>query len=380
MAKSRILQLVEDLKVGGAERVIAEMAKGLDREKFAVCVWCLARGGEIADELEESGIQTKILDIQNYHNPIQAIKFVRLLRKEGPDIIHCHGYFASVIGRIAAKLSGVPALISHVHSTYWNYRKRHILMERILSFLTHKIVCCSEAVKKFVTECEGIKPSKVMVIYNGVDEEKFFLRKNSSSLKTQLGIHPEDSVVGTISSLAPHKGQADLIRAAPAVFESFPHVRILIVGDGMLREKLENLTRDLKIQDRVIFAGTRTDAAQLLSLMDVFVLPSSSREGLGLAIIEAMACEKPVVATAVGGIPEVVLNGETGFLVPPRNPDALARAIGELLHNPQKAKEMGRRGRMRFEEKFTRKKMISEIEALYQSLIAQPKMTHDETL
>ena len=129
----------------------------------------------------------------------------------------------------------------------------------------------------------------------------------------------------------------------------------------------------------IILTGTRKDVPKMLSVMEVFVLPSSSREGLGIAIIEAMAAEKPVVATDIGGIPEAVKKGETGFLVPPGDPGALAKAIIELLQNPEKAKEMGKKGRTRFKEKFTRKKMLSEIDALYQSSISQRK-SKDETV
>ena len=373
MEKIKALHIVEDLKIGGAERVIADIAAGLDKKNFEVSVLCVTRGGEIADELIEQGIEVKILGIFSYHNPLNILKLARLLRKERPDIVHTHGYFGSVIGRIAAKLAGVLIFINHVHSTYWEYRKSHILMEKFLSLFTHKIICCSKAVEDFVRDQERIKPAKTLVIYNGVDEDRFSAPKDPSSLKTQLGIDSGDSVVGTVSSLTPHKGHEHLFQAAPMILEACAPVKFLIVGEGILREKLEKLTKNLNLFSKVIFAGTRKNIPDLLSAMDIFVLPSSSREGLGISIIEAMATEKPVVATDIGGIPEVIKNGETGYLVPPRNPEALAQAIIKLLQNPAKAKAMGKQGRIRFKEKFTKKRMLSGVENLYEALINQKR-------
>jgi len=380
MQKIRALHLVEDLKIGGAERIIATIATGLNKQNFDVIIWCIARGGEVADELKEAGVKVNILGIFNYHNPINILKLARLLKKAKPDIVHTHGYFASVIGRIASKIAGILILINHVHSTYWDYKKRHILMERFLSLFTHKIICCSKAVEDFVRDHERIKPAKTLVIYNGVDGDRFSLPKNTSSVKAQLGIDSGDSVVGIISSLTPHKGHKYLFQAAPMILDASPPAKFLIVGDGILREKLEKQIKNLDLASYVIFTGTRKDIPDLLSTMDIFVLPSCEREGLGISIIEAMAAEKPVVAADIGGIPEVVKNGETGFLIPPRNPEALARAIIELLRNPRKAKTMGKQGRKRFKEKFTNKRMLSEVENLYEALINQKKENQDEKI
>jgi len=372
MKKLSVFHLVEDLKTGGAERVIADIVEGLDRKRFEARVWCLARGGETADELLEKGVEVRILGIWSYHNPLNIIRLSRLLKKEKPDIVHTHGYFASVIGRLAAKKAGLPIIITHVHSTYWEYKKRHLLIERYLSRCTHRIICCSEAVKNFVTGHEKIKEDKTVVIYNGVDEERFLPLQDPSPARARLGIDRESPVVGTVSSLTPHKGQKYLIQAAAKIREKYPATRFLIVGDGPLRQSLEEQALGLSLQSSLIFTGARRDIPDLLSLMDIFVLPSSSREGLGIAIIEGMAMEKPTVATDIGGIPEVVQDGETGLLVRPGDSAALAKAIIELIDNPDRAKAMGKKGRNRFAQKFTRKTMLSKIEDLYLGL-AGPK-------
>lgn len=379
MKKLTVIHLVEDMKTGGAERVIADIAEGLDSERYDVRVWCIARGGNTADELVEKGIEVKILGISSYHNPLKILRLKRLLTEAGPDIVHTHGYFASVIGRLSARKAGIPVIFAHVHSTYWDYKRRHILMERKLSRFTHKIICCSRAVENFVKDIEKVGDGKTLVIYNGVDEERFYPMEDAPSIRSELGIDEEALVVGTVSSLTPHKGHEYLIQAASLIHQEFPSAKFLIVGNGPLRTELEDQVKNLKIHPYIIFTGTRKDVPKMLSIMEVFVLPSSSREGLGIAIIEAMAAEKPVVATDIGGIPEAVKKGETGFLVPPGDPGALAKVIIELLQNPEKAKEMGKKGRARFKEKFTRKKMLSEIDALYQSSISQRK-SKDETV
>jgi len=373
MKKLHIIHLVEDLKIGGTERVIADIVEGLDRKRFEARVWCVTRGGETADELVEKGFKVRILGISSYHNPLNIIRLFRLLRKEKPDIIHTHGYFASVIGRLAAKKAGIPTIITHVHSTYWEYKKRHILIERYLSRCTHKIICCSEAVRNFVTDHEKIKEEKTAVIYNGVDEERFSPVQDPPSARARLGIDRGSPVVGTVSSLTPHKGQECLIQAAAKIRETHPSAKFLIVGDGPLRRSLEEQAQRLSLQSSLIFTGARRDIPELLSLIDIFALPSSSREGLGIAIIEAMAMEKPTVASNIGGIPEAVLDGETGLLVRPGDSEALAKAIIELIDDPGRAKAMGKKGRDRFAQKFTGKRMLSSIEDLYLDLTSQKK-------
>lgn len=375
----KVIHLVEDLKIGGAERVIADTALGLDRKKYEPSVWCVTRGGETATELSEKGIEVKILGISSYRNPLNTSKLTRLLKAARPDIVHTHGYFASVIGRLAARRAGTPVILTHVHSTYWEYRKRHIMIERKLSRFTHKIICCSRAVENFVKNTEKITDNKTIVIYNGVDEERFSPLKSPTSIRTEFGMDEETVVVGTVSSLTPHKGHEYLIQAASLVLGTLPSVKFLIVGDGPLRQRLEDQAKNLNIHPAVIFTGTRRDIPEILSLMDVFVLPSHTREGLGIAIIEAMAAERSVVATDIGGIPEVVNNSETGLLVPPGDPKALSKAIIELLQDPSRAKTMGEKGRIRVKEKFTVKKMLSEIENVYQSLVNQRKVKTDDT-
>lgn len=373
MEKIKVLQLVEDLNIGGAEKVIEDISLGLDSQKFDILVWCLSKGGSIADKLQKEGTQVYILGISSYFNPLNIFKLTKLIKETNPDIVHTHGYFASVIGRIAAIFAGIPVLITHVQSMYWDYTKRNIWIEKFLSRFTAAIICCSEAVQDFVTIYEKIDPSKTIVIYNGVDIGKFHNFNNTPTAKIEFGIEPSTSLIGTVSSLTPLKGHTYLLQAVPQILETFSSTKFLFVGDGRLKDELQKQAEDLNISSNVIFMGIRNNIPEFLNALDIFAHPSSIREGLGISILEAMATERPVVATNIGGIPEVVVNGKTGILVPPQNPEALASAVIDLLKNPEKVQEMGKMGKLRVEEKFTTKKMISEIENLYRNLLIEKK-------
>jgi len=368
MKRIKILHLVEDLKIGGLERVTESIVTGLDKDRYDAEVWCLAHGGEIAEDLIEKGIIVKILEMKSYYNPLRIVALSRLMRKEKIKILHTHGYFGSTFGRLAAIMAQVPVVITHVHSTYYGYNKRNILIERFLSFFTDKIVCVSEAVQKFVLEVEGINEKKTLVIYNGVEEPNTYETELNANRKS-FGISDSDIVVITVASLTPHKGHSVLIDAMHVLTQEYQNLRLLIVGDGHLRNDLAEHVKGLELTRNVVFTGLRKDICSLLRLSDIFVLPSLEREGLGMVIIEAMACGLPVIGTRLGGIPEVIEENINGFLVTPENPEELAAAMEKLISDKTARTGMGRAGRKIFEEKFTVAKMIENIESLYDGLI-----------
>lgn len=370
MEKIKVLQLVEDLKIGGAERIIASIAEGLERRKFEISVWCISGGGEIADELKQTEIDIKILDIFSYHNPTNILRLAYLLRKAHPDIVHTHGYFASTFGRLAAILARTPVIVTHAHTTYYGFKKRNFLIERLLSLFTDTIVCVSQAVKRFVVEVEGINEKKTSLIYNGVGEPSFFEVDSDDHVnRKSLGLEEKDIVVVTVASLTPHKGHHVLINAATVVSKRHKNLRLLIVGDGPLRNKLEAYAKELRLSSNIVFTGQRKDIVSLLKLADLFVLPSTEREGLGIALIEAMAKGLPVIGTKLGGIPEVIEDEINGLLVTPGNPYELATAIDKLVIDRSMRMRMGMNGRKIYEEKFTAQKMIKHIELLYDELL-----------
>lgn len=361
-----VAQVTEDLKIGGLERVIENITMYLDPERFKVLVLCLSRGGEIAEKLIANGKDVEILGIKNYHSPLSLIKVARWLRQKRIDIVHTHGYPAGVFGRIAAIVARVPCIIHHVHSIH-SYTKRQLLIERLLSGFTDKVISCSCSVRDFIVKTAKVREDKTITIYNGVPLNWLSNNRDASEIRKMFNIPAVSPVVGVVGRLETIKGYKYLLEAAVTIEKAIGDIHFLIVGDGPLRKELEDLSRTLKLS-HVIFTGRRTDVNRLLTAMDIFVLPSVS-EGLGIVIIEAMAAGLPVVATKIGGIPEIVSNGISGILVPPEDPDAIAKAIIGLLNDKERAKRMGAKGREIYNQQFTSELMVKRIEEIYGAFI-----------
>ena len=367
MEKIKVLHVVEDLKIGGLERIIASIVLGLNRDRYEAKVWCLAEGGQIAEELIDWGVEVKMLGMRSYYNPVQIITLSRLLRSEKIKILHTHGYFGSTFGRLAAIFARVPIVLAHVHSTYYGYKKRNIVIEKLLSLFTDKIICVSEAVKRFVVEIEGIGENKTCLIHNGVEIPGAF-EADPSVNRNSFGFSEEDYVAITIASLTPNKGHRVLIDAIEIISPKYNDLRLLIVGDGPLRDNLGAYAEELQLSSKIVFTGQRDDINLLLKLADILILPSMEREGLGIAIIEAMAVGLPVIGTRLGGIPEAIEENVNGLLFAPGNSEELAAAIEKLIADHAIREKMGRMGKKIYEEKFTAEKMVTNIESLYDEL------------
>jgi len=361
----KVVHIVEDLKIGGIERVIANIVLGLNREKFSPSVWCLSKGGEIADELSQKGIKVEIFDMKSHRNPFFYLKLAKKLKKEKIDIIHTHGYTGTTIGRIAGIIAGVKGIFSHLHSTYCDFSKKQIFIEKILSGFTEKIICCSKAVQDFAVSFEKIKKEKTVVVYNGIEKPEKLLPKNEAKKKLKLQGH---FVVGSVASFFFHKGGIYLLESAVEIVRKFPETAFLMAGKGPLLKEYRQFVKRHDLTKNVFFMEKCENIFEVISAMDVFVLPSSQREGLGIALIEAMAMGVPLIGTAIGGIPEVIEDGKNGFLVPAKNSHAVARAIEKIILNPSLAKRMADCGRKIYEEKFTAKKMLQKIENLYKDV------------
>jgi len=361
----RVAHLVEDLDLGGIERFIQYVALFLDPAEFEVHVLCLSRGGVIAEELIEQGRAVRILGLRDYRSP-GAVRFLASrLKALAPDLVHTHGYGAGLLGRISSIPAGVPGRIHHVHSTYHDMKRRHHFTERLLSLITCRVLCCSEAVKGHVAARQGIGGEKLTVLYNGVPDVPVPGIEEKERLKASLGIPPHAPILGTLGSLTENKGQRILLEALKELKEC----RALLVGDGPMAEDLKRTARELGISERVVFTGPQGDPGPFLHLMDLYVQPSREREGLSLSLLEAMASGKPVVASRVGGTPEVVDHGKTGLLVRPGDSAELARAVRSLLHSPGTLRKMGAKGRSRYIERFTVERMLEKIRETYRRCV-----------
>ncbi len=363
-----VVHLVENLVVGGLENVLATIVLNLNTEKYNVSVWCLKEGGFLADKLLKRGVEVKVLNLPSSKNPAGIYQLYKLLKDNKVNIIHTHAYSAGTIGRISAFFAGVPVIISHNHSVYSYYNKYYHFVERFLSLLTDKIICVSDIVKKFTNKTQGIDTEKLITIHNGIENVSPVPEKISTSIKNGLGIPPDHTVICTITHMLKHKGVIYLIKSASILLEHRKNVTFLLVGEGSLKDELKKLCVNLKIEKNVIFAGERSDIPEILSLSDIFVLPSL-REGLPLTILEAMAYGKPVIATNVGGVPEVVKDRVSGILVSPKDPEALYNAMNELLSDKEKLQKMGHNGKKICNESFSSKTMVGKIEELYSFLI-----------
>jgi glycosyltransferase involved in cell wall biosynthesis len=372
-SKVKLLYVIGTLDVGGAEGQLVQLAMRLNRERFEPVVCCLSSSGPLARVLRDGGIPVEVIGFHGFRffrEPWKVVsrlfRLIRFTRKEQPLIVHGFLFWAYILGTYAAKLARVPVVIASRRSL-GNFKEgniRHLLIERVANRVTDVIVANSEAVKADVVRQERVEPSRVRVIYNGVDASRYESRVDPA-YRAKLGIPDGGAIVSVVARLFDYKGHQFFLEACRDICRRWPTTTFLLIGDGPLRRTLEQMTRTLGLQRQVRFLGTRSDVPELLALTDVAVLPSLE-EGFPNAILEAMAAAKPVVATLVGGIPEAVVHGETGLLVPPRDPSALAGAIGRLLDDPGLRTAMGLAGKQRIAERFTFARMVMEMEALYE--------------
>jgi glycosyltransferase involved in cell wall biosynthesis len=365
---AKVVHLVEDLKVGGSEKVIAGIVTGLNHRKFDVEIWCLANGGPVADWLRQMGIAVQIFNWRTYHNPLNIVRLSYHLRKSRVDIVHTHGYFGSTFGRIAALAAGVTCILTHVHTSYSDFSRRHLLIEKGLSYVTQKIICVSKTVRDFVESREGVRPEKTCLIYN----VPIWLFENGSDRppsRPSLGFSDQDCVIVSVGSLVENKGHRVLIEALRMLIPTHPLLKLLILGDGPLRSELEQLAQRHQLSSAVVFAGVVKNPRPFLALSDIFVLPTIYREGLPLAVLEAMDQRLPVVASSIGGIPEAVEHNRSGLLVAPKDCHALSAAIARLAMDSSERNAMGVEGQQIVSQKFRHDRMIAQIESLYETLL-----------
>ena len=349
---------------GGAQESLYGLASGLDRSRFDVSVVSLSGGSSIR-RLQRAGITTMVIE-----EPDDAIAVGALaahLARVQPDVIHNHMYRAEVVGTKAAlalELAGYPRpyVVSTVHSS----RVRGTEDRDVLRHLTpsmDRLIAVSKAIVHKIEE-EGRTGTSVSLVYNGVDLERYDHQEPCCTLREEYGMEPGAHIVGVVARLEAEKGHRTLLDAWPAVLRACPDAYLLVVGEGSHEDDLKRQASDLRIGHRVIFTGRREDMPAVTAALDVAVLPSY-REAQGLSVLEAMALSRPVVASNVGGIPEMIEHGVSGLLVPPRDPDALAAAIVRLLEDHQLADMIARTGHDLVRSRFGIEQMVSAIEDIY---------------
>ena len=365
--RPKVLQVIDTLNLAGAQWVVCELTKGLaDREIYSLEVCCLREGGPWAQKLENLGFQVHILGKKTKYDLRCLLRFIILCRRLKPQVVHAHDMTAMWWGTLGAWLAGAPVIIATKHGRARLFLPTlgKKLMYKALATITDKIIAVSHHLKDYMIQHEGINPAKIEVILNGIDLSDFRKTADVSAAKKELGIPADNAVVGIIASLTPVKNHTTLIKAGHLIRQSLPKVTFLVIGDGPLMRQHQKLVHESGLADAFIFLGNREDVPSLLPVFDVSVL-CSLYEGISITILESMAAGKPVVATHVGGTPEVVKDGLTGYLVPPENPKELAEKIRCLLESPTLAKSMGTAGREFVEREFSYARMIEETKQVY---------------
>ncbi|MBP2673945.1 MAG: hypothetical protein H6Q84_785 [Deltaproteobacteria bacterium] len=375
----KIAYVLPNIESGGAERHLLSIARLLDRSRFSPFLVTTAGGGHLYESFRSLLPISVIGDPRQARprpprNPfvhLGAIREIRrIFRERSPDIVHTYLPAANVIGPIAALLSADSRVIVSKRSLA-NYKEGHPLLRRVESLgnrLADVILVNSDAVRRDVERTERHWEGKFRKIYNGVAPIAPWAPDGAMAFRQREGIPAGALVALCVSNFYPYKGHEELVEAAARIVPAFPHVLFLLVGrDSGTMEVTRARVRERGIEGSVRFVGSRTDVPDLLRAADLFVHPSRE-EGFSNAILEAMAAGLPVVACDVGGNPEAVVDGETGRLVPPRDPERLAGAMAELIADRAKRKIFGDAGMRRAEERFSLDRMVGEMGSLYESL------------
>jgi L-malate glycosyltransferase len=371
----RALHLVGSLHQGGSERQALQIVGGLAvTRRYHLSVACLDRSGALEGELEALGLgDGGAYPLSSFYNASavrQLARFSRMLRRTGIDIVQTHDFYSNVFGQIGAALARVSVRIAAKREIDGVRTPAQRQAEMLVYRLAHAVVANSEAVRAYLTR-EGIPEHKIVVIRNGLDLTRVSPTSDVArpDLRASFGLPPDAPVVVIVANMRlPVKDHPTFLRAARRVRERVPAAVFAIAGEGELAEKVRRLAGELGVGQATFFLGRCRDVAGLIAAADVCVLSSRS-EGFSNAILEYMGGAKPVVATDVGGNREAVIEGETGFLVPAGDDEAMAQRIVTLLSNPDMAQAMGTKGRQVVEARFSCEAQLAAVEALYDRLL-----------
>jgi L-malate glycosyltransferase len=374
MDKIKVLFIIDVFDMlGGAEKNLFEVTAGLNKNRFEPIVLSL-HSGEANSLLLKKGVRAVDLKINKIYSPsalVKAVKLIRFIRKENIKIVVTYHESSDFYGGIIGKLAGVPVMISSRRDMGYKLKKRHIYFYRYINRLFDRILTVSSAVKDIIFERERTPYHKIVTVYNGVEVARYSEGGGREQLRKRYNISKDSIVIGILASLREIKGHKHFIDAAAIVAGKFPNARFLVVGPPANPDyffELKEQVRRLGLESKLVFTGEYNNTPEILSIIDISVL-SSINEGFSNAILESMAAEKPIVATNAGGTPEALVNGESGFLVPPRDSAALAKYIMELAGDSALRERMGKAAKKRAEERFDLPVMIRNIENLYDTLL-----------
>jgi glycosyltransferase involved in cell wall biosynthesis len=377
----RLLFVVPDLMVGGAERHVTTLLPRLDPQRFTASVVCIGDEGGLFADLVAAGVPARALHLGGKLQAARALAaLTAIMRDEQPDVVVVRGYNAETLGRIAARVAGVEHAVMWVHNigdpTPRSALRR--IVDRALVRWTSAYFGVAEAQRRYLVDDLGYPADRIRIIRNGVDPAAFDTTTDRSPL-TEFGWSMADPAVAIVAELSPIKDHATFLRAARIVVDDMPSARFLVIGDGARRAELEALCAEFGLGSNVHFTGVRRDVGRLLRAVDVFALSSVTVECFSIALLEAMACARPAVCTAVGGIPEMIEEGMTGYLVPPRSPHQLAARIKNVLSRPETARRMGRAARRRVVSEFSLDRSVDLAQMAFEDVVADRALLSDRS-
>uniref|UniRef100_A0A7C5UT94 Glycosyltransferase n=1 Tax=candidate division CPR3 bacterium TaxID=2268181 RepID=A0A7C5UT94_UNCC3 len=368
--KIRILHILGSANFGGTELTTSRLITRMSDEFYnSVCF--LSKKGPVGEGLESQGINVYYLPIEGISSIIQTFLLYKILVNNNFHILHLYGLKANLIGRILGKLAGIKVIVGGLRSLYpFNNapKKLAFLLDKLTFSLSQGYISNSKSAVEFLVK-NGYNREKFWVIHNGINIEEFSLSLNRESIKQHYKLPLSKPVITCVANLRSEKGHKDLILALNYLKKAGKTFVALFIGEGEMEQDLINSVKSLNLDNDILFLGSRStkEIANLLSVTDIFVL-SSLREGLPTSIIEAMASGCPVVATRVGGVPELVVDGETGFLITPGDVKELTLKLMLLLNNSELRANMGMAGKSRAVTQFSLHKMVAEYESLYKNL------------
>lgn len=361
----KVLQVIPTLDRSGAEKQMVLLAKGLPRDRFQVEVAALTRLGPLQAELSAAGIPVTLIGKRFKYDPVALLRLARLIKRQSFDVIQTWIFAANTYGRVASRLAKAPVVVvAEMAADFWKGRSEQ-LIDRHLAAWCDRVVGNSHAVVDYYREI-GVSADRLAMIYSGADDQ-VPPAVDPAEVRDSFGFEPGAPLVLFAGRLAEQKRVGDLLKALDLVQHIEPGVRTLIAGDGPLRDRLEETAHAYDLDGRVKFLGHRNDVPRLLAAADLVVLPSAY-EGLPNVVLEAMRFGKPVVATAAPGTTELVIDGQTGILVPVGDTRLLARAIRDIVRDPSLARRMGEAGRNRVETNFRVDTMVAQFADLYEQL------------
>ncbi|SHN31750.1 Glycosyltransferase involved in cell wall bisynthesis [Cyclobacterium lianum] len=368
--KIRVLHCIETISSGGVEKVRLTLIRGLDKEKFEHKIVCTWEGGAIANDLKEEGVE--LIPIGAFKHPFHYFKHkqvLKIIKTFNPHIIHGAIFEGMSMAAISGFIGGVPIRILEETSDPLMRTNRAILIQKMFLMISDIIIGVSPSVVKYLAERAKLSKKKIVEIYNGVDQPIFSTIQTIKELRRNLGLKEGDIIIGSVGRMFNEvKRFTDILDAIKVINNA--SIKILIVGDGPDRTLISDYAMKIGLASQFISVGFQNNTSDYYRLMDIFCI-ASAHEGFGLVAVEAMMHKLPVIATEVGGLKDIVVDGITGFLVPSRSPQSIANNIAALIQNPELRLRFGEAGYLRASENYSAARYCEQIENLYYTLLDQ---------